>query len=223
MNQFIIYILFYISVNAHIDYGCDFPSSTPQRVEWLDHILITSQQILSKYNIITWAVQSTLLGIVRDQHTMPWTWDVDLQTFSNNISHICLYNSPSHLELIQHGLRIYHCSHNFARICRAKINNHSNTYISNGEPIEARLDIYGATLRHDGFYDVTFSPCVWDLHTHLLPLQLYHWDNHTKHIYGPHNYHYWLQFSYGSNWNQVIKYGGGKTDICSYIPNTLHF
>jgi len=214
----LVFVLLILSVQAQsnfIDYdSCDFASTTTQRVQWLEEIMIDTQNILIKYGVITWAVQSTLLGIVRDKKTMPWTWDVDMQTFATNISTICQNTSKAHQELKSRGYRIYNCMDNFARVCKANRTLGAPKYIVTGEPIESRLDIYGATLREDGLYDVIFSNCHWNLTANLFPLRNYSWENKT--ILGPNNYNYWLQFGYGFNWTVPDKYGGGRADLCVY-------
>lgn len=214
-----IFVSFIVVVSSYDYTKCEFPSTTKQRVEWLDEILVNTQQILTKHNVITWAVQSTLLGIVRDKKTMPWTWDVDMQTFVNNISTICQNTSKAHQELLAQGYRIFDCFHHFARVCKAKFTN-LNNIITTGEPVESRLDIYAATPLSDGLYKVTFSPCKWDLDKYLFPLKNYTWLD--KSILGPNNYDYFLEMSYGSNWTIPVRYGGGIDDLCTYKNNPKH-
>lgn len=214
--MFIFTLAFVVTVLGLDFTQCDFANTTEQRVQWLDEILIETQKTLAKHNATTWAVQSTLLGIVRDKRTMPWTWDVDIQTFTSNIPSICQNNSKVRLELQAKGYRIYHCFDNFARVCKAKQKDEPTKYISTGEPVESRLDIYGATKRSDGLYDVVFSPCKWDLDRYLLPVRPYTWEEGKKAIIGPNNYDYFLQMAYGANWTVPIKYGGGRDDFCVY-------
>ena len=190
-----------------VSLSCDFPKTTQERVRWMDEILVNTQTVLSKYGVTTWIVQSTLLGIVRDKRTMPWTWDVDMQTYSSNISTICRNTSRANIELRGLGYHIYHCFDNFARVCKAKLNDSPIKYISNGEPVEARLDLYGVTRLSNGKYRAAFSKCQWDLDNHLYPLGRYVWNNGTYSILGPRDYNYWLLMSYGVNWTIPDRYG----------------
>jgi len=213
--------------NGFIDYNsCDFPSSTPQRVDWLDEILINTHRILHKYEITSWAVASTLLGIIRDKRTMPWTWDVDIAAFGYDISTICSNSSKPNQELKDLGYRVYNCQSDFARICKANRTYGRPKYIITGEPIEARLDIYGMTpiiskntkmtnTKTKDLWSMSYSNCQWNM-TGLFPLRNYSWGNNTKSIHIPNNYNYWLQMGYGSNWTVVDKYGGGRDNICTY-------
>ena len=162
LNQMYRYFLFAVVVNAanvsFIDFdACEFPTNTPDRVKWLDLLVIDTQQAFLKYQIQTWITQSTLLGLVRDGATMPWSVDVDAALFSANLSFICNKSGPVRKELESKGYRIYDCIPNFARVCRVRHTPGKPKYINDGSPVEARLALYGASLRPDGFYNVCFS------------------------------------------------------------------
>ena len=220
------YFLFAVVANAanvsFIDFdACEFPTNTPDRVKWLDLLVVDTQQAFLKYQIQTWITQSTLLGLVRDGATMPWTWDTDISLFSANLSFICNKTGPVRLDLERKGYRIYDCLPNFARVCRVRQTPGKPKYISTGEPVESRLDLYGATLRPDGLYNVCFSNCLWNF-SYLFPLREYSWTAQKNvSALGPRNYEYWLQYSYGPNWTTPDTYGGGRTDLCVYEPSKL--
>lgn len=204
-----IYIFFTIA--AAVDFNsCEYATTNDQRIKWLEEGVVVTQSILNKYNISSWVVQGTLLGAYRDKSMMSWTSDADIQTFTENIALLC--SSIIMQEFNRLGYSVHTCLGNFARVCRANVTGTSKSYITNSDTIESRLDIYGATLRTDGLYDVTFSPCKWNL-TQLFPLKPYKLINNIT-FFGPKNPNPWLVMSYGQDWQTPIKYSGNVADKC---------
>ena len=209
----IISLLFAVAIAEYNFESCEFPKTTAERIQWLGETLIKTQDILFQNNMSNWIVQGTLLGAVRNKTILRWTTDADIQTYSEYIPTIC-NKSNIREEFEQNGYRIFDCLPNFFRVCKANFTLQSPKYIDDGNPVEARIDVYGATLLSSGLYDIIFSPCKWNF-TGLYPLTEYKMDNITAK--GPHDYNKWLTFAYGNDWHIPKRYSEAKDDLCVQI------
>lgn len=190
---------------------CDYPINNEVRIKWMEQMIVDTQQIFKNHYINSWIASGTLLGVVREKRILPWDWDSDLHSFTENISYICNNTNRIIRDLNKLNYTVYACSLDYLRVCRANTSRLLHKSFSD-KPVDARIDIYGATRQKDNSYKIAYSRCIWNF-SNLFPLADYSFNNIT--FIGPKTYEYWLQMTYGKNWRIPNKYGGNGEEYCN--------
>ncbi len=202
---------------------CEIPINNRQRLEMMVNLTKQVQDTFREYNIDTWITQGTLLGSVRNKTVLPWTGDMDINIFYQDLAP--LMNSTN--KIIQKfnsiGIIFYEMSPGFMKVCYKDVSgNDFKDFQDKHIAPEARLELYGAKKLDNGLYTIAHTACVWNF-TGLYPLKDYYIGYNT-YVKGPSYYKYWLEQYYGKNWMTPVIYAGDKDldNICvGEYPDTL--